>query len=224
MSSTLNSSWKDIRPIRATESRLVRANAERTSSIKALGSVNWDSGYLRNPATPEEKIANGVPVAGVLSAEAAAPATHRARTASKLSKSIAPKPTFGISFSLVIALEEVPEETRLWKPGYGAAGTVANKIGNRSLDFSLWETSVRVRFDCRMCDKQSNDGTDNHTGKHKGCHQVTRFHQKPHRKNGCEENVSEYHVGPVRLGGNERAVHADDESSYRADQVRDRSV
>ena len=93
----------------------------------------------RNPATPEEKIANGVPAAGVPSAEAAAPATHRARTASKLSKSIAPKPTFGISFSLVIALEEVPEETRLWKPDTAPQATVTNKIGNRSPDFSLWK-------------------------------------------------------------------------------------
>ena len=33
-----------------------------------------------------------------------------------------------------------------------------------------------------------------------------------------QETLSEYHVGPVRLGGNERAVHADDESSYRADK------
>ena len=102
--------------------------------------------------------------------------------------------------------------------GYGAAGNGYKQNREQVTGFLIVETSVRRQVHCRMCDKQSNDGTDNHTGKHKGCHQVTRFHQKPHRKNGCEENVSEYHVGPVCLGGNERAVHADDESSYRADK------
>ena len=80
------------------------------------------------------------------------------------------------------------------------------------------ETGVHWKIHFRVCNNKSDNSAKDHAGKHKGCHQVTRFHQKPHRKNGCEENVSEYHVGPVRLGGNERAVHADDESSYRADK------
>ena len=86
--------------------------------------------------------------------------------------------------------------------GYGAAGNGYKQNWEQVTGFLIVETSVRRKVHCRMCDKQSNDGTDNHTGKHKGCHQVTRFHQKPHRKNGCEENVGKYHVGPVRLGGN----------------------
>ena len=38
-----------------------------------------------------------------------------------------------------LALEEVPEETRLWKPDTAPQATVTNKIGNRSPDFSLWK-------------------------------------------------------------------------------------
>ena len=67
----------------------------------------------RNPATPAEKIWKGVPTAGVPSAPAAAPATHRAKTARRLSRTIAPYPTFSISFSLEMVLDEVPDDTRL---------------------------------------------------------------------------------------------------------------
>ena len=80
---------------------------------------------------------NGVPSAGVPLAEAAAPATHKAITASKLSKTIAPYPTFNISFSFDIVLEEVPEDTRLWKPETAPQATVTNKIGNRFPSCSL---------------------------------------------------------------------------------------
>lgn len=62
-----------------------------------------------------------------------------ARTASKLSNNMAPIPTFGISFSLEMVLEDVPEETRLWKPDIAPQATVTNRIGNRSPDFSLWK-------------------------------------------------------------------------------------
>ena len=44
----------------------------------------------KKPATPLEKIWNGVPAAGVPSAPAAAPATQRASTAKRLSRTMAP--------------------------------------------------------------------------------------------------------------------------------------
>ena len=37
----------------------------------------------------------------------------------------------GISRSLSMVLEEVPEDTRLWKPDTAPQATVTNRIGNR---------------------------------------------------------------------------------------------
>ena len=90
ISSTLKSSWKDIRPIRATESRLVSASADTHMVIKHCAANAWIPNIFRNPATPAEKIWNGVPTAAVPSAEAAAPATQRATTANRLSSTMAP--------------------------------------------------------------------------------------------------------------------------------------
>ena len=138
ISSTVNSSWKDIRPIRATESRLVSASADTHIVMKHCAPYTGMPNISRNPATPEEKIANGVPTAAVPSAEAAAPATQRARTASRLSRTIAPYPTFCISFSFAMVFEEVPDDTRLWNPETAPQATVTNRIGNRSPDAALW--------------------------------------------------------------------------------------
>ena len=90
MSSTLNSSWKDIRPIRATESRVVKARADTHMVIKLWATNTGMWNISRKPATPEEKIWKGVPTAVVPSALAAAPATHRAMTARRLSSTMAP--------------------------------------------------------------------------------------------------------------------------------------
>ena len=86
----------------------------------------------KNPATPLENTWNGVPSAGVPLADAAAPATHKAITASQLCNTIAPYPTFNISFSLDTVFEDVPEDTKLWKPETAPQATVTNKIGNKS--------------------------------------------------------------------------------------------
>ena len=90
ISSTLNSSWNDIRPILATESRLVSASADTHIVIKHCAAYTGIPNISKNPATPDEKIWNGVPLAAVPSAAAAAPATQRARIASRLSSIIAP--------------------------------------------------------------------------------------------------------------------------------------
>ena len=47
ISSTLNSSWKDIRPIRATESRLVKCKGGYTHCHEALGNVNRDTEHFK---------------------------------------------------------------------------------------------------------------------------------------------------------------------------------
>ena len=64
MSSTLNSSWKLMRPIRATASRLVRARAETHIVIKTVAMETGTPNISKKPATPRLKIWNGVPVAG----------------------------------------------------------------------------------------------------------------------------------------------------------------
>ena len=90
ISSTENSSWKLIRPILATASRLVSASADTHMVMKHWAMYMGTPNIWKKPATPLEKIWNGVPVAAVPSAEAAAPATHSAKTSSKLSRIIAP--------------------------------------------------------------------------------------------------------------------------------------
>ena len=79
-----------MRPMRDTASRLVSARADTHIVIKHCATYTGTPNISKKPATPEEKIWNGVPVAGVPSAAAAAPATQSASTASRLSSTIAP--------------------------------------------------------------------------------------------------------------------------------------
>ena len=90
ISSTLKSSWKLIRPIRATASRDVSASADTHIVINTVAKCTGTPNISKKPATPRLNIWNGVPVAAVPSAAAAAPATQRASTASKLSSIMAP--------------------------------------------------------------------------------------------------------------------------------------
>ena len=79
-----------MRAMRATASRLVRARAETHMVINTVAVYTGTPNISKKPATPLLKIWKGVPAAGVPSAAAAAPATHRARTASRLSSTMAP--------------------------------------------------------------------------------------------------------------------------------------
>ena len=79
-----------MRPMRETASRLVRARADTHMVMKHWATYTGTPNISKKPATPVEKIWNGVPAAGVPSAAAAAPATHRASTASRLSVTMAP--------------------------------------------------------------------------------------------------------------------------------------
>ena len=45
-----------------------------------------------------------------------------------------------------IVLEDVPEDTRLWKPDTAPQATVTKRIGNMSPDFSLWKPVNIGRF------------------------------------------------------------------------------
>ena len=58
--------------------------------INTVATYTGTPNISKNPATPRLKIWKGVPVAAVPSAAAAAPATHRASTASRLSSTMAP--------------------------------------------------------------------------------------------------------------------------------------
>ena len=78
-SSTLNNSWKDMRPIRPTASRVVRARAE-THMVMMQAAAVWDRpNMVKKPATAPEKIWNGVPEA-TWPLEAAAQAMTRDTT------------------------------------------------------------------------------------------------------------------------------------------------
>ena len=43
-------------------------------------------------------------------------------------------------------MEEVPEDTRLWKPDTAPQATVTNRMGNRSPRLSLWKPVKTGRF------------------------------------------------------------------------------
>ena len=101
-----------MRPILATESRDVNANADTHMVINTVANCTGTPIFSRNPATPAEKMANGVP-SGFVPFTATAPTTIKATTPSSVSTTIAPYPTIGICFSLLIVFDDVPEETRL---------------------------------------------------------------------------------------------------------------
>ena len=111
MEASRNSSWKDRRPMRATESSEVRAKADtaRVSSVReaSTGRPSLD----RKPATPLAKILGGVPWGRPLLYKA--PTATRAMTARKPSSSMEPKPMRRMWPSLDICLDVVPDETRL---------------------------------------------------------------------------------------------------------------
>ena len=92
--------------------------------------------FSRNPATPDEKIAKGVP-SGFVPFTATEPTTTSATMPSNDSKSIAPKPINGISFSLLTVFEDVPDDTRLWKPETAPHAIVTNSVGNRYESLTL---------------------------------------------------------------------------------------
>ena len=79
-----------MRPMRATASRLVRAKAETHMVMNTVAAYMGTPNISKKPATPVLNTWKGVPAAGVPSAAAAAPATHRASTASRLSSTMAP--------------------------------------------------------------------------------------------------------------------------------------
>ena len=45
-----------------------------------------------------------------------------------------------------MVLEDVPEDTRLWKPETAPQATVTNRIGNISPSFSLWNPVNAGKF------------------------------------------------------------------------------
>ena len=51
-----------------------------------------------------------------------------------------------MSFSFSTVLEEVPEETRLWKPETAPQATVTNRMGNMVPSFSLLKPVKTGRF------------------------------------------------------------------------------
>ena len=65
ISSTANSSWKLILPIRATASRLVSASAETHIVINTVAKCTGIPNISKKPATPRLNIWKGVPDAGV---------------------------------------------------------------------------------------------------------------------------------------------------------------
>ena len=98
--------------------------------MKTVATCTGNPNFSKNPATPFEKIAKGVP-SGFVPFTATAPTTTRDIIPSNDSTTMAPYPTIGISFSLLIVFDDVPDDTRLWKPETAPHAIVTNNVGNK---------------------------------------------------------------------------------------------
>ena len=74
---------------------------------------------------------------------------------------------------------------------------------------------------CRVRNQKTDCRAGNHADEHECRHIVARLLEKPHRKNGCKEDVDKRDVAPGRLAVDERTVHADGKGSCDADQTDD---
>ena len=86
----MNSSWNDIRPIRATESSDVRASADTHMVMNTFATEFGSPNFSRKPAIPCEKIWNGVSPSGAFPPTATAPTTINEITPRSVSRIIAP--------------------------------------------------------------------------------------------------------------------------------------
>ena len=77
----------------------------------------------------------------------------------------------------------------------------------------ILKSGVSRKVHGRVCNHQTDNGTDDHTSKHKGCHEITRLHQKPHRHNSCQEDICKSQIRPGVFACNQRECHADCKSS-----------
>ena len=135
--SSKKNSWKEVRAIRATASREVSANADTFMVMKTVATVLSKLIAVIPRAMPAAKIWKGVlatpalraPVPAVFMSPNMMPATTMARTPTKDSMTIAPKPTGRASVSLASCLEEVLEDTRLWKPESAPQATETKSTG-----------------------------------------------------------------------------------------------
>ena len=129
-SSSVKNSWNAKRPTLATESRLVKPNAEIARRINVCANP------CGNPIlTTKEEIALANTTGGVSNGRtpslATAPTAINAMIAKKLSNNIAPKDTGSIAFSVLICLLAVPEDTKEWNPDTAPHAIVTNNVGNK---------------------------------------------------------------------------------------------
>lgn len=163
----------------------------------------------RNPATPEEKIANGVPTAAVPSCRSSSTGNAEGEDGKQALQNHSSVSDFLHIFSFAMVFEEVPDDTRLWNPETAPQATVTNRIGNRSPDAALWKPVYIGRFIFGCAINKSDNSAKDHAGKHKGCHKVTRLHQKPHRKDSGKKDVGKYQISPGCFACYKRYIHAD---------------
>ena len=95
------------------------------------------------------------------------------------------------------------------KTGYSTAGNSYKKDWEHVTGFFIVKTGKHWQVHCRMCSKQTNNSGDDHACKHKGCHVISRLHQKPDWQNSGQEDVSKNDVRPGCFGCDQREVHAD---------------
>lgn len=121
-------------PMRASENPLLKPRAARkllapTTKALTLGPRPWElpqSAYLVFQASTPVR---SVPSAVVNPRPSPATQARMTRTARKPSVSMEPKPTNLASVSHLSCLEEVPEETRQWKPEMAPQAMVTKRNG-----------------------------------------------------------------------------------------------
>ena len=105
--------------------------------------------------------------------------------------------------------------------GYSTAGNSYKQDWEQVTGFFVVETGKHRQVHCRMCSKQTDNSSDDHASKHKGCHVISRLHQKPDRQDSGQEDISENDVGPGRFGCNQREIHADNKCCKHAYKTKD---
>lgn len=88
-----------------------------------------------------------------------------------------------------MVLEDVPEETRLWKPETAPQATVTNKIGNNIAKLFIVETSVNWKHvkTKRCCQKETRNGANTRIEQHLKGIMLAQICSKNRHKRTVEE-------------------------------------
>ena len=105
--------------------------------------------------------------------------------------------------------------------GYRTAGDGYKKNGKQGPETFVFKACEYRKIHGRMCKNQSDDSADDHSDEHKRGHVISWLHQKPHGKDGCQENIGKRDIDPHIFAESYRQIHSAYKSQYGAYQTED---